>query len=266
MYHILKGGCDARHPRTYQMSRPEGLPNYVLLIIRSGGDFIINGCLFAVSPGQALLLAPGTSYSYQNPHGEYLDDWLHFMPSEEQPFLQKCPFLNVPFPIGNTERFTFYIRQLLWEAAYTATPYAAQNIQSLFTVLLNHLLVAYTERDRISLTKPYQKQLQELRLDLQNNTAVPSLAACAARLGISKSYFQHLYTELFGVPFQQDIIRFRINHACYLLTTTDLTLEQVADICGYNNEVHFYRQFKQLTGITPAKYRKHSLATSRNDT
>lgn len=261
MCQILKGGCGARHPLSYQMSRPDGLPNYVLLIIRSGGEFIIDGHIFTVSPGQALLLAPGTGYSYQNPHGEYMDDWLHFMPSEEQPFLLKCPFLNVPFPVGNTETFTFFIRQLLWEATYTTAPYAAQNIEALFTVLLNHLLVAYEERDRLSLTKPYQKQLQELRLDLQNDaSATPSLEACAAKLGISKSYFQHLYTELFGVSFQQDIIQFRIDHARYLLATTDLTLEQVADICGYNNEVHFYRQFKQLTGITPAKYRKRSLA------
>ena len=48
----------------------------------------------------------------------------------------------------------------------------------------------------------------------------------------------------------------RIEHAKYILTTTDLTLEQIAEICGYSNEVHFYRQFKQITGLTPSKYRK----------
>ena len=96
---------------------------------------------------------------------------------------------------------------------------------------------------------------------MQNNPSTPrSLDDYAGRLGISKSYFQHLYTELFSISFQQDIIQFRMEHARYLLTTTDLTLSQIAEICGYNNEVHFYRQFKQLTSITPAQYRKQNLS------
>lgn len=261
MYQILKGGCNARHPHSYRMSRPEGLPNYVLLIIRTHGEFIINRRSFTVTPGQALLISPNTGYSYSNPKGEYMDDWLHFLPVEDEPFLLKYPMLNTPFPLGNAETFTLYIRQILWETTYTPVPYAEQNIDALFTVLLNHLLAAYEGRNHLPFATPYQKQLQELRLDVQNNASAPhSLENYAARLGISKSYFQHLYTDLFGISFQQDIIRFRVEHARYLLTTTDLTLEQIAEICGYNNEVHFYRQFKKLTGITPAQYRKRHLS------
>lgn len=260
MYKILKGGCGARHPLSYRMSRPEGLPHYVLLIIRTGGKFVVNGLQYTVQPGCALLLAPNTGYSYYNPTGEYIDDWLHFLPTDEEYFLQKYPISNQPFLIGNTETYTFYIKQLLWEVTYTAEPFSSQNQDALFTILLNHLLLAYEKRELRHFHSPYEQKLQELRLDLQNNPSTPhSMDDYAGRLGISKSYFQHLYTELFNISFQQDIIQFRMEHARYLLTTTDLTLSQIAEICGYNNEVHFYRQFKQLTSITPAQYRKRSL-------
>ena len=67
----------------------------------------------------------------------------------------------------------------------------------------------------------------------------------ADTLGISKSYFQHLYKEFFGVSFQQDYIQMRIAYAQDLLETSDMPMEQIAEICGYTNEVHFYRQFKK---------------------
>ena len=34
-----------------------------------------------------------------------------------------------------------------------------------------------------------------------------------------------------------------------------LTVEEIANLCGYNNTVHFHRQFKQITGMTPGKCR-----------
>ena len=73
---------------------------------------------------------------------------------------------------------------------------------------------------------------------------------------MSPSYFQHLYTDCFGVPFQQDLIRMRVDYTKYILTATDLALEQVAGLCGYAGTVHFYRQFRQVTGTTPARFRK----------
>ena len=101
------------------------------------------------------------------------------------------------------------------------------------------------------------EQLQTLRLDMQNNLSdQPSIEKYASMLGISPSYFQHIYSDFFGVPFQQDVIQLRIEQAKYILTTTGITLEQVAELCGYTNEVHFYRQFKKITGSTPAHYRK----------
>lgn len=43
-----------------------------------------------------------------------------------------------------------------------------------------------------------------------------------------------------------------------LLDHTDLTIEQLTELCGYRSEVHFYRQFKAVTGCTPAQYRRQA--------
>ena len=76
----------------------------------------------------------------------------------------------------------------------------------------------------------------------------------AESLEISPSYFQHLYKEFFGIPFKTDLINIRLDYARGLILNTDLKLERVAQLCGYNSEIHFYRQFREKTGMTPREY------------
>lgn len=254
---IIKGGCGTRHPSNYRMSRPEGLTNYVILVIRTSGEFQINGRHHDVSPGHALILAPNTPYFYGNPKGEYMDDWLHFNLDDTSFFQKHGLSTNEPFPIGNTEMFTSFIRQILWEKSYGHPAFSNQNAEAVFTVLINHLTAAYNTKDSLKPFNHFQDQLQLLRLELQHTASGDhNIHEHAHKMGVSESYFQHLYRDFFGISFQQDLIRLRIDYAKYIMTTTDLTLEQIAEVCGYTNEVHFYRQFKKQMGITPSKYRK----------
>ena len=75
-------------------------------------------------------------------------------------------------------------------------------------------------------------------------------------LYISISHFQHLYKEFFDVSCQTDIINARIRLAEFYLSTTDLSVKEIADLCGYENELHFMRQFKKITKNTPTECRK----------
>ena len=259
MIQILKGGCGTRHPNTFFMSRPEGLMHYVILIIKSDGIFHIDHKEYDVTPGHAILVKPQTPYSYSNPEGTYSDDWLHFSISDNMYSKEIQLLANTPCPIGNPETLTFFIKQLLWENSYTQPEYRNQNIDALFSVLLHHLMSAYKNREQQKKSLPFQNELQSLRLELQNSvTRKHLIREEAKKLGISESYFQHLYTAMFGISFQKDFIRMRVEYAKHMIRTSNLTLEQISEICGYASEVHFYRQFRQIAGITPAKYRKKS--------
>ena len=259
MYQIIRGGCGSKHTVNFQMSRPEGLPSYVLLNVRSQGEFHIAGNIYQIQPGTALIISPGTPYSYANPNGDYADDWLHFTVNDPEAFSRLFPATNTPISTSSGEVYTTLIRQLLWESSYTPAPYAERNIDALFEVILNHLLAALTHADTLLPVTPYADRLRAIRLDIQNDLAnTADISACARDLGISESYFQHIYTQLFGVSYQQDVIHFRIEHAKNTLLTTGLPMEQIAEICGYNSPVHFYRQFKKIAGVTPAKFRKNN--------
>lgn len=259
MIQIIKGGCSTRHPSTFFMSRPEGLMHYVILIVKTDGIFHIGDKEYIVTPNHVILVKPQTPYSYSNPEGSYSDDWLHFSISDNTYLGEILSLANIPFPIENPETLTFFIRQLLWENSYTQPEYRKQNIDALFSVLINHLLSAYKNREQQKKALPFQNELQSLRLELQNSVTSKHLIRDEAKkLGISESYFQHLYTSLFGISFQKDFIHMRVEYAKHLIRTSNMTLEQISEICGYASEVHFYRQFRQIAGITPANYRKKS--------
>ena len=48
-----------------------------------------------------------------------------------------------------------------------------------------------------------------------------------------------------------------MNAARYYLQHTELTVREIAALCGYENDVVFMRLFKGRVGVTPTEYRKH---------
>ncbi len=79
-------------------------------------------------------------------------------------------------------------------------------------------------------------------------------------MGISRPYFHRLYQEAFGVTCRQDIIESRLIYAAELLRTTEMSVSEVAEKCGYDSDAYFMRQFKQHKGCTPSEYRRASSA------
>ena len=43
----------------------------------------------------------------------------------------------------------------------------------------------------------------------------------------------------------------RVEKAKYFLNGTELSLHEIAELCGFSSEFHFSRGFKQLNGIPP---------------
>jgi AraC-like DNA-binding protein len=52
----------------------------------------------------------------------------------------------------------------------------------------------------------------------------------------------------------------RVDRAKYLLKQPDMTLDEVASGCGFNDTAYFCRVFKQRTKKTPGRYRQEARA------
>ena len=81
-----------------------------------------------------------------------------------------------------------------------------------------------------------------------------SLTMLAEHLSISEPYLSAIFKAETGSGLSSYITKVRVNAAKELLTNSSLSIREISDACGYNNEKYFYQIFKKATNITPAQY------------
>lgn len=81
------------------------------------------------------------------------------------------------------------------------------------------------------------------------------LAHLAAMLGLSQAHFSRAFKASTGLAPYRWQLDFRIKHAQELLIDTSASLDQVAEVTGFADAVHFGRMFRKLIGVTPAVWR-----------
>lgn len=255
MYIIYRGGYNSKHPANFCMLRPNGIYCYLFLIIKSPAKLEIAGERFEVKGNTAVIIRPNVPYQYEGVGGEYKNDWLYFDCTEERFEEEYEELFHKPVVLHDVMRLAQYVKNIVWENSYAPDKYRKQNVSALMQVLINKMYQEVLDAKVQREYSPYASGLQEIRLSMQSRPEKNfTPAELAERLKVSPSYFQFLYKSFFGIPFKTDLIQMRLEYARELIVETNLTLEQIAQICGYANEIHFYRQFKAKTGMTPREY------------
>lgn len=77
----------------------------------------------------------------------------------------------------------------------------------------------------------------------------------ARRAGLTPDRFSRRVRALFGLSASQLVIKVRVDAARRMLREGGAPISQVALACGYCDQSAFTRQFKAVTGLTPAQYR-----------
>lgn len=86
-------------------------------------------------------------------------------------------------------------------------------------------------------------------------TADLSLSALARQLNVNSSYLSALFKKELGATLTEYVSKRRVNHAMFLLETTNLQIQTIAQQCGIPDVNYFTRTFKKYAGITPKEYR-----------
>ncbi|WP_164821504.1 helix-turn-helix domain-containing protein [Paenibacillus koleovorans] len=95
--------------------------------------------------------------------------------------------------------------------------------------------------------------IQYIHMHYQEELSLPGLCAT---FHISVSHLSEMFKRHAGQTFLQVLHDVRIRHACALLASTDMTMEQVALEVGYGSYKTFARLFKQRKGMPPSDFRQ----------
>ncbi|MBQ2824274.1 MAG: helix-turn-helix transcriptional regulator [Oscillospiraceae bacterium] len=108
-------------------------------------------------------------------------------------------------------------------------------------------------KNSVAYAEVFSDLRKEMKYSPQNSWSV---AFAAEKTGLSGSHFQRLYKKHFGISFNEELILFRMDRAKYLLKNTPMSVQQIAEECGYTNCAHFMRQFKERENMSAGQYRK----------
>ena len=169
--------------------------------------------------------------------------------------------LDIPFNrltlLSDYTELSQLIRDLRQEFHQTGSHHEEILDAKLRTILFKYSDAYHLETQLSDKLKVHRPLFHEIRNGIYSqHSPKKTVSELAEAASLSVSYFQHIYKDLFGVPVTQDIIRSRIERACYLLTMTPDSVAHIAESCGYENVEHFNRQFKEITGFSPNQYRK----------
>lgn len=102
------------------------------------------------------------------------------------------------------------------------------------------------------LNKNYNDDIKSILSYVDENLDKPiSLQGVADNIYKNSSYLSRLFKQNIGMSFTDYLIKRRIEMATYLLTETNLSVEEVGRRVGINNVSYFYRFYKRETGKTP---------------
>ena len=91
-------------------------------------------------------------------------------------------------------------------------------------------------------------------IEAHYNTCL-SLGELAAVVGMNPKYFCKFFASLTHQTPMDYVNFYRIEHATYLLDSTDLSITVVGCECGFPESSYFTKVFKKYKGITPKEYR-----------
>lgn len=84
----------------------------------------------------------------------------------------------------------------------------------------------------------------------------------AEKSKVSRSTLERQFRKLVGRTPQEEIRYVQIQRVKELLTTTNLSISQIADYCGFEHPEYLHAVFKRFTAVTPGRFRKDTGVTS----
>lgn len=244
----------------FELDKGRTLPEYQLLYIIDGeGVFHSRTVPEAhLKAGDFFLLFPGEWHSYHptGPRG-WTKYWIGFK-GDNMDQRVRAGFLSPTKPIYHVG-YSSVVEQL-YKRAYEVAIAEEAYAQQILAGLVNHLIgLMYSLERNIELKNKNQSHVDmiskarlRIRESLESSLTIQQVAE---DLGVSYSNFRKLFKEHTGLSpatYQQDL---RLQRAKELLSTTDMSIKEIAYRLNFDSPDYFSAKFKIKTGRKPSDLR-----------
>ena len=244
----------------FDLAKGRILPEYQLLYIVEGEGVFHSRTVpeARLSEGDFFLLFPGEWHSYHptGPRG-WKKYWIGFRGNNMDDRV-RAGFLSPTKPIYHVGFSDSIVR--LYRQAYDQAIEEAAYSQQVMAGIVNLLIgLMYSKERNLELKNRNQSHVDliirarlRIREELESSLTIQQVAE---DLGMSYSNFRKLFKEHTGLSpatYQQDL---RLQRAKEMLTTTDMSIKEIAYRLNFESPDYFSSKFKIKTGRKPSDLR-----------
>ncbi|WP_258872003.1 AraC family transcriptional regulator [Virgibacillus dokdonensis] len=254
---IQIGYCGyAYHTNGYFATHKNGYDSYLFRLQTEGvSQAVIKDKKIHLEKGDIIFVAPGEYYQLQIEGGQASGDYHIFFSGEWVD--QWWNRFNKPttIKIDLTDKIVSLWRYLIAEKRRPLSDKNDELMGYLFRSLC--LLIERAIKDQAAHCRPFvvTKMMRYIEENATTGFTVDDVANHAT-LSVSRSV--HLfkqYTNKTIIEYAQEI---RLAAAIDQMKYTNMTLEHIAENCGFGAYPYFHRVFKKVYGVSPGIYRKTS--------
>ncbi|MCR5215226.1 MAG: helix-turn-helix transcriptional regulator [Eubacterium sp.] len=119
--------------------------------------------------------------------------------------------------------------------------------------LANDTSTLYLTKGQMEIARAVHKRLtQDLSVHI-------SIRQISEELNISQSSLKKYFKIMFDMNVSEYMKIARLKKAAKMLAETDISIFDIADLCGYTNQGRFAKIFKEYYGMRPLEYRQTSI-------
>ena len=252
---------------------PQIRDHFLLVYIKEGnGTLTLGNCFYDLYPGQLLCMFPGEKIYYKandclwsilwaGVYGNQVEYYLENLGISRKQPIHICPQPNetekiideiiTTSEVNNSYGKIKTIAKLyeFFSSLYDMSAECFSDVSSVYDIhgTDTHDITYLSENIYIREAENY------IRFHYDSNITISKLAKS---LNLSAEYFSRLFKAETGMTPQNMIIQYRIKKACKLLTTTSLSVNEIAVCIGICDQRYFSKLFKDKIGCSPTEYRK----------
>lgn len=238
--------------------RPAGRLDYQLLYMVSGhADYLLDGEWQTVGEGKIVLYRPQVPQFYRTySQVPMLCRWVHFSGTEAASLLEECGMgQGNLFSPGLCPAAEALLKSMVVEILHREPMYRIV-VESQFRQAMALFGRQMAQRKGSVASSSRQRILSIVEYMNRHYFEPLQTEELAARCGLSKYHFIHLFRMCMGMTPYSYLIRIRMERAETLLQTGDMTVQEVAFVCGYNDPLYFSRVFSRHFGVSPTDYKQ----------
>ena len=238
--------------------RPAGRLDYQLLYMVSGhADYFLDGEWQTVGEGKIVLYRPQVPQFYRTySQVPMLCRWVHFSGTEAASLLEECGMgQEYLFSPGLCPAAEALLKSMVVEILHREPMYRIV-VESQFRQAMALFGRQMAQRKGSVASSSRQRILTIVEYMNRHYFEPLQIEELAERCGLSKYHFIHLFRMCMGMTPYSYLIRIRMERAETLLQTGDMTVQEVAFVCGYNDPLYFSRAFSRHFGVSPTDYKQ----------